>query len=91
MKIQENVEYRKPLGRRNQRIFKVDTIAHYRLYIQSRRFVGLATCHVSVYTSEEEHRSEFRSGRKRDAYIVADPLLHPSQKRGRPGHVGTAY
>lgn len=28
---------------------------------------------------------------KSEACIVADPLLGLSQKRGRPGHIGTAY
>lgn len=41
--------------------------------------------------AEEEDVGEARSGRERGACIVAGPLLYLSQKRGRPGHVGTAY
>lgn len=44
-----------------------------------------------VQTSEEEDVGEARSGRERGACIVAGPLLGLSQKRGRPGHIGTAY
>lgn len=40
-------------------------------------------------SGKKEKKEKTRSGRKRDARIVADPLLHRSQKRGsRPGHVG---
>lgn len=42
-------------------------------------------------TSEVEDVGEARSGRERDTCIVAGPLLYLSQKRGRPGHAGTAY
>ncbi|CAL1676161.1 unnamed protein product [Lasius platythorax] len=47
-----------------------------------------ATC---VQTSEEEDVGEARFGQERGTCIVADPLLGLSQKRGRPGHIGTAY
>lgn len=55
-----------------------------------------AAQHVSVstydvQTSEEEDVGEARSGQERGACIVAGPLLGLSQKRGRPGHIGTAY
>jgi len=50
--------------------------------------VHRATC---VQTSEEEDVGEARSGQERGACIVADPLLGLSQKRSRPGHIGTAY
>lgn len=56
-----------------------------------------AAQHVSVSTydvyatSEEEDVGEARYGQERGACIVAGPLLGLSQKRGRPGHIGTAY
>jgi len=44
-----------------------------------------------VRASEEEDVGEARSAGERGACIVAGPLLSLSQRRGRPGHIGTAY
>lgn len=54
------------------------------IYIQFRRFVRLVSPRINVWGArgEEERKKRRDPGEKRDARIVADPLLHRSQKRG---------